>query len=197
MSFEDNGKQGTRCIMEPSEAQHLEHQFICQYYDFIQRLVKRIVWDPDMAEEIRQELLLLAVTCYRKDDSDKIRSLKAFLTTSCRYMLCQELRRKELQSNHLTRMEPEQMEALPLEGQPDGFEALLAQERNFTVDGVIAGLSQQRDRQIVKAFYYADLTVPDLTARFELTEAQVYRVLYRARQRLAGMFENDTWRDWL
>jgi len=134
-------------------------------------------------DDLRQETLLVVLQAARAGQIQEPRALVDFALTTARQLMLNEDRKRQRQRTD-SRGE---MDDLP-DAQPDGFDFVVGEQRRHCVEKVIAGIGNERERQLLHAYYLEEQPSDQLQARFGLDSGQLGRVLYRARQHFAALW---------
>lgn len=153
-----------------------EAELIERYRTGLAILVRRLVKDPALADDLVQEVFRIAVESLRSarlHDTDK---LAAYLRGIARNLAHSEFRRQ-------TRRAETTPDTEIADPSPPADEALLREERGRMVREAMKSLSP-RDCEVLQAFYLQDTAKETLCRRMGLTPAQFDLIKFRALQRL-------------
>ncbi|NQZ11598.1 MAG: sigma-70 family RNA polymerase sigma factor [Algicola sp.] len=147
-------------------------------------LVKKTVWDPNIAEDIRQDVLEVMVRKFRDGVVIHLDSAVAYAIGVCRYQLYAHIKKRKrnaelfiysVETDGLTLMADDHCYVL---------QTLLKGESAQMVKLAIANLTQERDRVVLTEFYLYDKPVACLSKQFGVSAMHFYRIIFRAKKRL-------------
>ncbi len=154
-----------------------------ELYDRRARLIRAICFDAthdlDAAADLTQEVFLRAYTKL-KELRDPQR-FSPWLVGIARHV-CREWRR---------RRHDERRRALPLPAVLEGSEGREPSDERIAVLRDAVGVLPERERLSIQAFYLQGLDAEEARTALGLTKTTFYRVLAKARQRLAGVLRRQ------
>ncbi|XOV90563.1 MAG: RNA polymerase sigma factor [Pseudomonadota bacterium] len=155
-----------------------EHDLVHEYRDKLVRMLTRLTRNPDRAEDLAQETLMVVIDGLRKGSIQKLDSLPAFMFSTARYLHIGWLRKLE---NKIELQES--LEELPSQSGDASLEIENEELREY-IANCINQLSMPRDRELLVRRYINDQSKPEICNALDLTENHYDRVMSRARQRL-------------
>lgn len=163
-----------------------EAKFAARYERGLLILLKRVTGNVDLALDLRQDVLRIALERLRTRGIDEPERLAGWLAGTARKLALGEVRKQVRRQTYI---------GLPEDGEHvagDADEQLQVIERDEQVALVrqlIAEMSNPRDRELLFRYYVGDEEKAALCERFELTPEHLHRVLFRARQRFKTLYE--------
>ncbi|WP_191621141.1 RNA polymerase sigma factor [Marinihelvus fidelis] len=156
-----------------------ERELIEQHERPIKLLLLQRTQDAQLASDIAQDTFIIALRKLREGDLHTPDALCGFLRQVALNRLLEHFRKEkrylrqddgiiELQTPHKDRK----------------AERIDQHRARRMLEGVMAQLTQPRDREILHRFYLLEEDKADICTDLELTAAHFDRVLYRARQRM-------------
>ncbi len=142
------------------------------------RLCRRMLCDPDEAQEARNETFLRAQQAAASWDG---RPLRAWLLGIAAHHCVDRLRRRSLEGRLFAAEDPVGDDTAG--AGPSPLTALLARERQSALEVALAELPDRYRAPLVLRFL-AELSTAEIAEQLELTPAQVALLLFRAKQRL-------------
>ena len=150
-------------------------------------VLRRRCGDPDEAEDLVQETLLLVLEKIRRNKIDNPERLAGFIHGTARHLWLNQRRKtarltglEEAANDGQTRM---------TEPRSDHLEDLLRREESRLVRELLSDLEPPRDRQILIRFYLSQQSKTEICSALGIEPDHFRRVLYRARERL-----RDQWK---
>lgn len=147
-------------------------------------LVKKTVWDPNVAEDIRQDVLEVMVRKFREGVIIHLDSAVAYAGGVCRYQLFSHIKKRKRNAELFIYSNETDSLSLMVDEHCYVLQTLLKGESAQMVKLAIANLTQERDRMVLTQFYLYDKPVACLSKQFGVTEMHFYRVMFRAKERL-------------
>lgn len=145
-------------------------------------LRSRCQHDPSLVADLCQDTLVIILKRLRDRSISDPSRIAAFAAQTARQLAFDALRRD---LNRRTIVDSEAVEnaqvACPSDDAPDR-ESIFA-----TVSGLLAELSQDRDREILRRFYLLEEEKSEICRRFNLASGVFDQVVFRARARLREM----------
>lgn len=159
-----------------------ERELIARYRPGVTMILRRLVKDPALAEDLAQEVFQIAVESLRQDRLHNAEKLASYLWGIARNVARSEIRRQpgphEAADGNLVDPAP----------RPD--QQLLRAERARRVRDALHALSP-RDRTILHEFYLNDVPKESICRRLGLSPAQFDLAKWRALKRLRALLGKD------
>jgi RNA polymerase sigma-70 factor, ECF subfamily len=149
-------------------------------------LLRRLTRDEAAAEDLYQETFRLVIEKVRRGELREPERLPGFVSSLARNLFLGSVRRGGRRQKWHGGSEAVETAPDPAPGQ---LTRLLAQERAAAVRGVLAELTNDRDRAILSRYYIAGEDKEDICRDLGLSDLHFNRVLFRARQRYKELFE--------
>jgi RNA polymerase sigma-70 factor (ECF subfamily) len=164
-----------------------EEELVARFHRGVIFLLRRMVRDPSLAEDLAQETFRIALEKIRRGDLREPDKLAGFLCSLARNLSIEHFRKAS--SRRASGPPPEDS----LRGEePDPLEHLLRAEQARIVRGILSDLATDRDRQILLRFYLTEEDKTSICRDLGLTSLHFNRVLFRARERYRELFEQRT-----
>ncbi len=154
----------------------------------LKRMLERIVWDKDSVEDLLQDTMELALIKLRGGAVRRPAQFYSFCCGIGRNLLIKHLRHKQVLAGMVS-IDGFVESVLPAGDSWDPVDRMLQEESTAALLGTINRLPRERDRRVLIGHYFLDGTARELAAELRLKEAHFYRVLYRARKRLARLLD--------
>ncbi|HTD24666.1 MAG TPA: sigma-70 family RNA polymerase sigma factor [Terriglobales bacterium] len=162
-----------------------EEELVCRYTRGVTIIVRRIVKDPSVTEDLCQETFRLVLEKVRRGDLREAERLSGFVCSLARNLAIdyfrQAARRETLEDMEATRPLPDPA--------PDQLSLLLQKEKAKAIRQVLKELKSERDREVLYRFYIAEEEKDQICADLGLSSLHFNRVLYRARERFRELCE--------
>lgn len=162
-----------------------ESELVARFARGLSYMLRRLVSDPALAEDVQQETLRVVIEKARAGKIARPESLGGFIRGTARNLVLAELRRR----GRRTRRELGGVEVEAADPSPGALDRLERDEDRRRVRRLLAELSQPRDRDILFRFYLAEESKPSICAALGIEERQFNLVLFRARQRFRVLIE--------
>lgn len=163
-----------------------EKQLIETYYQGLLFILFRQTGQMALAEDLTQDSFLIILRKLRNGDLRNKEALAAFIRqTGINTLIAyrrQQARRQTESSDNIDVFES---------SQPTLLQQLHTADARKVVSRVLAELSTPRDRDILESFYLHDKDKAEICEHFDLTPAHFDRVLFRARQRLKQLIQQN------
>lgn len=144
--------------------------------------------DMSQAEDLLQDAMSIVISHLRKNPLDNPGALPKYIRQIAMNLFIGEYRKQQRQQTSADQATVEQA----VSEQASGYETVHKLQQTKAVQRLLAELPQQRDRQILRLFYLAELDKVTICDRLDLSAAHFDRVLYRAKQRLRKLYtDND------
>ncbi len=143
--------------------------------------------NPAQAEDLAQDAMTIVISHLRKSPLENPDALPKYIRQIAMNLFIGEYRKQQRQQTSVDQTSIEQAVA----EQASGYDNVYRQQRATAVQRLLAELPQQRDRQILRLFYLAEQDKTDICKRLSLSSAHFDRVLYRAKQRLRKLYDQE------
>lgn len=157
-----------------------ESEIVQRYARGLRFLLRRKTRDPQMVEDLLQETWAVALAKLRSEGLDDPGRLAGYLCGIANNLMRSDTRRVKRQR---TSFDSEIVDLIPDESS-NPFRQVSRAEAAAQVRGLLAELSQERDREILQSFYVREEDKESICARLGVDGTHFNRVLHRARQRL-------------
>ncbi|MEM9557933.1 MAG: sigma-70 family RNA polymerase sigma factor [Acidobacteriota bacterium] len=148
-------------------------------------LLRRIVGDPALADDLVQETLRVALEALRADSVRDLDRVDAYLRGVARNLARNEMRRRRRHGLH----EPLEDTAPLRDHTPDPLSRTLAAEDRRAVWRLLGDLRTERDREVLVRHYLHGDDASTVCAELGLRPSAFYVVLHRARKRFRALIE--------
>lgn len=148
-------------------------------------LILRRSAGPAAADDLYQEVFLLAVEKIRAGEVREPERLSGFICGLARNLAIDYFRRRPPASSFA---DSGARDAVPDPG-ASPLERVLRNEDDRSVRDLLSEMTSERDRQILLRFYIGEEDKDRICADLDLTGLQFNRVLYRARERFRELYE--------
>jgi RNA polymerase sigma-70 factor (ECF subfamily) len=159
-------------------------RFIREHYAGLAALLQRRIGDPNIAAELLNEAVAMAIEHTRQGRVAQPELLAGYV-----YRVALNLYRnyrREFDNRADLRVATDQIQHLPSDAiDADAPEARVVRE----VREIVLSLPTARDREIVKRFYLDEEDKDDICQSLGLSPLHFDKVLFRARQRLRSLLE--------
>ena len=162
-----------------------EAELVERYSRGMAIIIRREVRDSAIAEDLAQEVFLIALEKIRRGDVRQPEKLSGFMSSIARNLVIGHFRQSARQESLTVN---EESMALP-DPAPNPLEELLQKERAGIVRQIIYDLNSDRDRQVLFRFYIAEEEKERICEDLGLTSLHFNRVLFRARERYRELYE--------
>lgn len=159
---------------------HAAAEIVEKYSRGLRFLLRRKTHDHQLVEDYLQETWAVALSKIRRDGLEEPDRLAGYLCGIANNVARSDARRVNRQR---TTVDSEIVDLIPDETS-NPFRQLSRAEVAGQVRGLLAELSQQRDREILHSFYVREEDKDSICARLGIDGTHFNRVLHRARQRL-------------
>lgn len=143
--------------------------------------------EPAQAEDLLQDTMTIVISHLREKPLDNPAALPKYIRQIAMNLFIGEYRKQQRQQTSPDQMAIEQTVA----EQSSGYDTVNQQQQARAVHRLLAELPQQRDRQILRLHYLAEQDKEVICKRLKLSSAHFDRVLYRAKQRLRKLYEQE------
>jgi RNA polymerase sigma-70 factor (ECF subfamily) len=162
-----------------------EGELALRYSRGLLYLLRRLGALPELAQDLQQEALRIALERLRRRELDEPAGLAGFLRGIARNLVLAERRKT---ARRRTDADDERL-AQVAHPAPSPLAAVLKDEEAETVRRLIAELPTDRDRQLLLRFYVAEEEKGNICSDLGLDSLHFNRVLFRARQRFKELLE--------
>lgn len=160
-----------------------EDELVARYRPGVALLLRKLVKDPALADDLCQEVLRIALQALRQGRLSSGEKIAAYLWGIARN-LAQTERRRQVRHPHVAWNDEREDAA----GRPD--HQLLQEERARLVRQALNALSS-RDRAVLGAYYLHDTPKPAICSRLGLTPAQFDVIKWRALKRMLAIVQRS------
>jgi RNA polymerase sigma-70 factor (ECF subfamily) len=143
-------------------------------------LLRRRTGNPDLAEDLRQEVFRIAIERLRDRPLEDPEKLAAFLRGIAANLVAGDYRKTARRN---TTADSDAIDRVADEG-TNPAELVSKQEIRELVKRLIDELPVARDREILRQFYVRDVDKDVICAELDIDSVHFNRVLFRAKQRL-------------
>lgn len=166
--------------------QKAEAEFVAAYSSNVMLMLLQRTQDPDLARDCSQKTMLIALDKMRAGDILKPASILAFLRSTAANVVVTHHRTEERYKNLGNRVFDLQGEA------PDAaIHEINSETIRCLLKKLLAQLPIRRDRDILTRFYLRDEDKCSICRDFAIKSEHFDRVLYRAKQRVRLILENQ------
>lgn len=164
-----------------------EDDFVKGYYNWLLILVRRKFPKINDHEDIVQEAFMIVIARLKVGGIEKPEKILSFLRTTANNIGLEYLRKgKKFDSD----TQQEVLENIA-SNKGDVLSSIIWDDRVKFVKQVISGLRQRRDREILYRFYFQDQSKISICKKLKLSPEHFDRVLYRAKQRLKDLVDDN------
>lgn len=164
-----------------------ETELVVRYRAGVTMLLRKLVKDPALADDLAQEVFRIAFESLQRDRVNESEKLASYLWGIARNLANTERRRRQ---RHPETVANERLVDSAM--RPD--QQLLHEERAQLVRQAVETLSS-RDRAVLRAFYLNDTPKETICNRLQLTPAQFDVIKWRALKRLRALLQEPEGRD--
>lgn len=168
-----------------------EAEMVRKYSRGLRFLLRRKTRDAHLVEDYLQETWMVALAKIRTEGLEEPGRLAGYLCGIANNLARNEARRVHRQR---TTVDSEIVDLIPDESS-NPFRQLSRAEVAGQVRGLLAELSQERDREILHSFYVREEEKDSICDRLGVDGTHFNRVLHRARQRLRDVAIRQAGRD--
>jgi RNA polymerase sigma-70 factor (ECF subfamily) len=163
-----------------------EDELVHRYNHGISIIVRRMVKDPGVTDDLSQETFRLVLEKIRRGEVREAEKLSGFVCSIARNLALDHFRQSR-------RLETQQdVTAIPLsDPAPDQLSVLLQREKAAAIRQVLQELESARDRALLYRFYIAEEDKERICSDLRLSSLHFNRVLHRARQRFRELYEQS------
>lgn len=167
-----------------------ETEMVARYSRGLRFLLRRKTRDHDLVEDFLQETWFVALTKIRAESLADPGRLAGYLCGIANNIARSDARRVNRQR---TTVDSEIIDLIPDETD-NPFRQLSRAEVAGHVEGLLAELSQERDRDILHSFYVREEDKDSICSRLGVDGNHFNRVLHRARNRLRDVAQRQALR---
>lgn len=160
---------------------------------FVEKFASRLAYilrqrttDSELVADLQQEAFVIVLEKLRASALNEPEKLGAYLQQTAVNLYIGHVRR---QARQQTASNTELIETLSTEA--DHYLGLVREQAGTAVRNVIEGLSNERDRLIIKGFYLDEKDKSQICAELDLSHRHFDRVISRARDRFRKLVESD------
>jgi RNA polymerase sigma factor (sigma-70 family) len=154
-----------------------EQLFCKEFYNSTLHLIRRLVREPMLAEDLTHETLLTVLLKLREGKLRHSKFLNQYVQQTARYTAISWYRRKANQVH--TQLE----ESMFHDNSPSAEELIFDDERRLIVVHLLNSLGVERDREILDRHYLKEEEKPGICKEKNLSSEHFDRVISRARIR--------------
>jgi len=140
------------------------------------------------AEDLTQDAMAIVISHLRQSSLDNPGALPKYIRQVAMNLFIGDYRKQQRQQTVADQATIEQT----VSEQASGYDSVHQQQRVQAAQRMLAELPQQRDRQILRLFYLAELDKETICKRLRLSSAHFDRVLYRAKQRMKKIYQQES-----
>lgn len=163
-----------------------ESELIARYARGVRLILLKRTGNPQLASDLCQDTFVVMLRKLRAGELRNSDSLAAFISQTAVNLSIQHFRKEvryeysrdgiiELQAAHSDKND----------------EQLDSQTTRVMLDGVLKQLAVARDREILRRFYLSDDDKDEICRDLQLSSAHFDRVLYRAKQRMRELIDQQ------
>jgi len=165
-----------------------ENELVARFSRGLLLMLRRLVQDPALADDLYQETLALVLAKIRRGEVREPERLSGFIRSTARNLFIAD-RRKEARYRALDEGEEEGSAPVLADQGPAPLDRVLAQEEARQVQRLLSELRFDRDRQLLLRFYLSDEGKEEICADLEIEPERFNKVLFHARERLRELWE--------
>lgn len=147
-------------------------------------LIARCSYDKELAADLCQDTLVIVLQRLRRRSMEDPSRLAAFAAQTARQLAFDSRRRYAVRN---TVADSDAVERAQVEAPPD--DSVEKESTTSLVRKLLAELSHDRDREILRRFYLLEHDKPDICRQLGLAPGAFDQVVFRARARLRAMLE--------
>ena len=164
-----------------------ETELVQRYSRGLRYLILRKTGDEELANDLLQETLIIAIRKLREQTLDNPQRLAGYLR-GIAIRVTQNARRQRSREPYLA--DTEVLESIPDHGRRQ-FESVSSQETKAAVRELLDSMSVKRDRELLLRYYVYEEEKPEICRALGLDSLHFNRVLYRAKQRFREILEGS------
>ncbi len=161
-----------------------EEELVRRYKDGVSIIIRKVVQNHFVTEDISQETFKKALEKIRHGDVREPERLSGFICSMARNLAIDYVRKERKASKETEIEKPELIPATA----PDQFEQLYRKERAGIVRQVINELKVKRDREVILRYFIAEEDKDQICAELGLTRGQFNGVIFRALKRYKELY---------
>jgi RNA polymerase sigma-70 factor (ECF subfamily) len=167
-----------------------ESEFVARFSRGLLLMLRRLVQNPALADDLHQETLALVLAKIRRGEVREPEKLNGFIRSTARNLFIAD-RRKEARYRSLDEDGEDGASPAPAlaDRGPAPLDRVLAAEEARQVQRLLGELRYDRDRQLLLRFYLSDESKEALCEDLEIEPERFHQVLFRARERLRELWE--------
>ena len=164
-----------------------ETDLVQRYSRGLRYLIIRKTGDEELASDLLQETLIIAIRKLREQTLENPQRLAGYLRGIAVRVVLNARRRK---SREPYRAETSMLESMPDHGRRQ-FECVSAQQTKAAVLELLDSMPVKRDREVLLRYYVHEEEKPEICRSLGLDSLHFNRVLYRAKQRFREILEHS------
>ncbi|MGK0335870.1 MAG: RNA polymerase sigma-70 factor (ECF subfamily) [Candidatus Azotimanducaceae bacterium] len=162
-----------------------EQQFCLAYYNSTLALIRKLVRDPLLAEDLTQETVLAVLLRLREGKVKQPEFLNRYMMQTAKYTVIAWYRRKANQSHA-------SIDDIPVHDKCRGAEDIVFDgERREIVATLMGSMLVARDREVLVRHYLRDEDKMEICQEKNLTSQHFDRVISRARSRCRNLASRE------
>lgn len=166
-----------------------EEELVVRFSDGLGLMLRRLVRDPALAEDLHQETFRIVLEKARAGEIREPERLAGFLRGTARNLLLSEGRKRSRWQ--LTGDAAALRESAPAAAEAPQLRRVLRREEAGLVRQLLDEMRFERDRRILAEFYLSDRTKQEICAELGVDPGGFKKVLFRARERLRELWERS------
>jgi len=168
-----------------------ENEFVTLHYRWLLFIVRKKFNGTDLHMDIVQDAFILVIAKLKKQEVNQLKTIRAYLRT-CAINIGYEYLRKN--KKYVSAVDQDYLDFFEDE-QAGILDQMEWQEGVDHVKQVIDELPTSRDRDILTQFYFEDQDKLQVCENLDLSPTHFDRVIYRAKQRLKALIEQNSERN--
>jgi RNA polymerase sigma-70 factor (ECF subfamily) len=164
-----------------------ETELVQRYSRGLRYLILRKTGDDELADDLLQETLIIAIRKLREQTLENPQRLAGYLRGIAIRVVMNARRR---QSREAYPADAGVLESIPDQGKRQ-FEQVSTQETNAAVHELLDSMTVKRDRELLLRYYVYEEEKPEICRALGLDSLHFNRVLYRAKNRFRKILEHS------
>ncbi|HLF31694.1 MAG TPA: sigma-70 family RNA polymerase sigma factor [Xanthomonadales bacterium] len=163
-----------------------ESELIARYARGVRLILLKRTGNPQLASDLCQDTFVVTLRKLRAGELRNSDSLAAFISQTAVNLSIQHFRKEvryEYSGDGIIELQPAHSDK--------NDEQLDSQTTRVMLDGVLKQLAVARDREILRRFYLSDDDKDEICRDLQLSSAHFDRVLYRAKQRMRELIDQQ------
>ena len=163
-----------------------ESQLVERYDRPIRLILLKRTRNPQLAGDLAQDTFVLAIQKLRAGELRNPEALPAFLRQIAVNLSIEHFRKEKRYVSS-----DDGIISLQMPHRDRKAEHVDRREIRKLLENVLSQLAQPRDREVLRRFYLLDEDKPRICSDLDLSAAHFDRVLYRAKQRMRALIDNQ------